>query len=906
MKQSLDVERMGPDGQTANPAFDNPLPGGEGVWKDSALGLAAGWPDAVQALSLILASLAYPAAVLWGEELVLLYNEEWTNVGGVDQQGQRQKGKLSADAYGALSSALHGGQPRHIPSHALLRGENQNEAEKYTVLISPLFDDQSNAEGASGLFAQLLPQKDGQSQTQKLKRRKEEISEQKSQSDDGSPRRDGFAPRRKGPVLDTSKLGTVADNTPLDEHPFFRRFADLLPSGLAILDHKAQAVFVNQHFYELTTHETEDKSFKGWPQSIHPDDYDRVMQAYKTAFDSQQQLRTEFRALGKAQPWRLLLLTPLGDENLQHVSLLEYGGFICSIVDISSEKCAELYEREAAKKARERKEQQERFIDMISHEIRNPLSAVLHCSEDIEEAVADKSNVNFAAINEATETINLCISHQRNIVNDVLSFSKLDASMLSLSPKSSEPGRQLANTLKMFQPEFRKQHMEMIYRLDKSYQNYNIAWVQADLARVGQVLVNLVSNSIKFTARSEGEKNIVVSVGASKDRPTSFPPSVVFFDPDDTSARMDTTDSADWGNGEAIYIMVAVRDTGIGISDEGQKRLFERFRQATPETEEIYGGSGLGLNISRKLCHLHGGDIGVTSQEGKGSTFGFFFKARRTEPPEDYEGRADEDSMADETLRSQVKQLGNTAPDDLKESDMPETLRNPPVEHTEEVSPHPSGHKDASYQHTEKVANEVQSSNGSNPVHNAADDMQPESKSAPSPDTTTVNKTPSKGKGAASNGVHILLVEDNIINQRIVVRKLEAKGFTVTTANNGREAVDAVRGAPKRSSGEKGTFHVVLMDQEMPVMDGNTATKEIRELQRKGEVERTPILGVTANVRGAQQDERMQSGMVSTTDAQVPGSTAEHADLGQDDIIEKPYKIEELVRKINGVLKLDQ
>ena len=77
--------------------------------------------------------------------------------------------------------------------------------------------------------------------------------------------------------------------------------------------------------------------------------------------------------------------------------------------------------------------------------------------------------------------------------------------------------------------------------------------------------------------------------------------------------------------------MVAVKDTGIGINPEGQKKLFQRFRQATPKTEEVYGGSGLGLNISRKLCQLHGDEIGVSSKEGVGSTFGFFFKVRRVE-----------------------------------------------------------------------------------------------------------------------------------------------------------------------------------------------------------------------------------------------------------------------------------
>ena len=212
-----------------------------------------------------------------------------------------------------------------------------------------------------------------------------------------------------------------------------------------------------------------------------------MMAAYQDAFSSQKQLRTEFRAVANTNPWRLLLLTPLGDENLRHVSLREYGGFICSVVDISSEKSAELSERKAAKEARERKDQQERFIDMISHEIRNPLSAILHCIENIEDAVKQpKGEVDIDSIREATETIELCITHQRNIVDDVLSFSKLDASMLSLTPKATRPSIQLANSLKMFQPEFRKQAIQFSYAVDHSYVDREIDHVMADMARIGR------------------------------------------------------------------------------------------------------------------------------------------------------------------------------------------------------------------------------------------------------------------------------------------------------------------------------------------------------------------------------------------------------------------------------------
>jgi signal transduction histidine kinase len=589
----------------------------------------------IQSLFTTLSKFDYPAAVFWGFELVLVYNQAREDAGGIPQQGRPQRGLLSPDAWHALQKCINGGRPSKIASHAILREKAKPEHDQYMVLASPLFG--PGKDDAKGVLCQML------------------YSESNDDDNEGLQ----VAARPSG-VANMKDLGLEDTSTPLDEHPFFHRFAEMIPTGLAILDHNARAVFVNQHFYQLTTHWGEDQSFKSWPQSIHPEDYERVMSAYQRAFHGQSELRAEFRALGSEHPWRLLLLTPLGDENLRHVSLGEYGGFICSVVDITSEKSAENDQRLAAEEANERKQQQERFIDMISHEIRNPLSAMVHCVEDINDALKEKEItgvIQSEPIAEALDTINLCISHQKNIVDDVLSYSKLDSSMLALTPRACQPEKELRGNAKIFQPEFRKHNIDYECRIDQPYHDLGVDWTMADLSRIGQVLINLISNAIKFTSRKDGNHKITIKISASIERPDSYPPEVVFFSAESDVPRLDATQRSEWGTGEPLFIMVAVTDNGIGIGEEDQKKLFERFRQATPKTNEIYGGSGLGLNISRKLVQLHGGEIGVTSTEGEGATFGFFFRAKRTGPPSEDE-KDEENKKQAASARGQIRMGG--------------------------------------------------------------------------------------------------------------------------------------------------------------------------------------------------------------------------------------------------------
>ncbi|KAJ5776694.1 uncharacterized protein N7511_001705 [Penicillium nucicola] len=624
----------------------------------------------------------------------------------------------------------------------------------------------------------------------------------------------------------------------LDFHPTAsaQQLADVIPHGLAILNQNYELVSGNLNFRTLIPC-SDAKFLDCWLQSIHSDDVGRVNGCFNRAASSEAALRVEYRTRNQ-DTWCLLTLNALANKHA--FGLDTHGGFIVTVADITLEKKAEFFQRQLVKDAQEHKQVQERFIDMISHEIRNPLSAILHCTEDIIEAIRERENhtVPLSRITESAETICLCISHQKRILDDVLTFSKIDASMLHLAPRRVQPKKNFTGPISLFRPQLQRNDIQFDYQADVSYESCGIEWVMADLDRMGQVLINLLSNAIKFTANSKNTRKIRVSIGASKGRPSSYPPNVVFFRTGETALGLDKTASTEWGDGEFVYVMLAVKDTGIGINDHAQRRLFERFNQATPRTEGIYGGSGLGLNVSRKLCHLHGGEIGVSSKEGEGSTFGFFFRVRKGAYTNGDGVDVDNVSEVDK-LSHNIQALGL----ELSEVEGPtpdvRIPKDPPLSQIDELNR--SGSMDERTKHSHEIAR--QAIVRSNDIHQSQNDK--------------------------NTSRHILVVEDNIINRRILSRKLRSLGFQIMEASNGLEALNTFQNSK---------LDCILMDQEMPVMDGNTATKRIRELENENDTH-IPILGVTANVRAAQRSEMLEAGM--------------------DDIIHKPYHTEEIVAKIS-------
>jgi signal transduction histidine kinase len=271
--------------------------------------------------------------------------------------------------------------------------------------------------------------------------------------------------------------------------------------------------------------------------------------------------------------------------------------------------------------------------------MRNPLSAIVQCADSISTSMAELHNSPNTTLDpaitatvksciEAAETIQLCAQHQKSIVDDILTISKLDSNLLLITPVPIQPIKVIQQALKMFSAECAMTNITMNLHIETSVKDLSVDWVMLDSSRLLQILINLLTNAIKFT-KSEESRFIGVSIAASLEPPADGIANFRYFPTN--KARADVTAGEDWGSGEILYLRFEVRDTGCGLNESEKKNLFTRFSQASPRTHVQYGGSGLGLFISRQLTELQGGEIGVASEAGKGSTFAFYLKSRRSE-----------------------------------------------------------------------------------------------------------------------------------------------------------------------------------------------------------------------------------------------------------------------------------
>lgn len=458
---------------------------------------------------------------------------------------------------------------------------------------------------------------------------------------------------------------------------------------------------------------------------------------------------------------------------------------------------------------------------MVSHEMRNPLNAIIQCAQEtseLTERLTFKANVKHEMsavlddVKEMVDTILYCGAHQKQLIDDVLTLSKLDSNLLVVYPVEVYPAALLTQAVKVFGSEIRSSKIEVFTSLDASIGG---SAIMVDPSRVIQILINLISNAIKFMKGRE-RRQLHITVSTSLERRAIRDPRYI----PSGHERTDLTQGVEWGSGEPMYLYFAVRDTGPGLSQSEINLLFTRFKQATPRTHVTYGGSGLGLFISRELTELHGGEIGIISEVEQGSTFVFYVKGRR-----------------------QISQPGASGLDSSPKSITQHRRHGSMDERTMPVTPPTLG-------------------------------------SAPIVESSSVS------------ALHVLVVEDNDINRRVLKRQLQKVGFQVTTAIHGAEALAILQTSTwwqgdrtqedskaSRSNNIKPRLSIILCDLEMPVMDGVTCIRQIRQWQQEGLLHsKIPVLAVTGNAR-------------AETTLLSAGSDFDH-------VVSKPYTLASLVEQM--------
>jgi signal transduction histidine kinase len=423
-----------------------------------------------------------------------------------------------------------------------------------------------------------------------------------------------------------------------------RYMANHLDIGLEHLDLSGRVLWANEHYFSLTGQKPSTdfgNSFPPFSYYVVEEDKPKLEQAWQAVLEGVTIHTTEVRL---SRLWTPPSGAAINAAVLISVIPYKEDGEIKSIMtcmtEVSRLKWAESWQARAAQEAQEAKRQQSEFTDAISHEIRNPLSAMLQLANSISGSLEEAQKSDASAEDylhviqenvEAAKVIIFCAEHQKKIVDDVLVLSKMDFMLLSLSPSPVQPMDLVNNAVKMLHANIAAADIDIGVEADESISRLGLGWALCDPLRVTQILVNILSNAIKFT-RLESHRNVTVRYGASVVEPRdSFKEGIVWA----ASKREvhDVTIDEEWGHGDQIYLTFCVTDTGPGMTEEERGRLFNRFQQASPKTSIKYGGTGLGLFISHTLAEKQSGSMGVASEPGRGSTFAFFIKGRRLPDP---------------------------------------------------------------------------------------------------------------------------------------------------------------------------------------------------------------------------------------------------------------------------------